>query len=114
MQAADTPMSESEPRPKMACMAEDNDIAGVVRLLDEGVDPAADEERDMVRLRDDLCLYLVPFLECLDITGVLTTALQGRTALHCAASKGSVHLVRLLVERAPQLLKTTTAVSGRV
>jgi hypothetical protein len=51
----------SKPRKKMAVMAQHNDIEGITRLLDEGVDPAAEEERDYaVRLRDDPCLSKVP------------------------------------------------------
>jgi hypothetical protein len=51
----------SAPRKSMAYLALDNDITGITRLLDEGVDPAADVERDdMVRPRDDPCLSMVP------------------------------------------------------
>ena len=51
----------SKPRKKMAVMAEHNDIEGITRLLDEGVDPAAEEGRYYaVRLRDDPCLPMVP------------------------------------------------------
>jgi hypothetical protein len=50
-------------REKMAFMALVNDIESITRLLDEGVDPAAEEERDeMVRPRDDPCLPMVPSL----------------------------------------------------
>ena len=37
-------------------MAANNDLEGITRLLDEGVDPAADEERSGVRLMIDHCV----------------------------------------------------------
>jgi hypothetical protein len=37
-------------------MAGDNDLEGITRLLDEGVNPAADEERDEVRLMMGRCI----------------------------------------------------------
>jgi hypothetical protein len=83
----------SKPRKKMAVMAKHNDIEGITRLLDEGVDPAAEEERD---------------------AGVHYTTLQGVTALHWAAIKGFLVLVRLLVERVPHLLEMRDNVSGCV
>ena len=53
----------SEPRAAMAYMADDNDIEGITRLLDEGVDPAAEEEVAYnVRPRDDPCLVIPSFL----------------------------------------------------
>jgi hypothetical protein len=111
---AETTMSE--PRKKMALMARDNDIEGVRRLLDEGVDPAADTERNRtVRPRDDLCLSIVPSFLSLDVTEVLlTTILQGWTALHRAAMKGFLPLARLLVVRAPHLLEIRDSVSSCV
>ena len=42
-----TTMSLRQP---MWRMAQRNDLEGITRLLDEGVDPAADEERSPVRL----------------------------------------------------------------
>ena len=36
-----------EPRKSMVVVARDNDIEGITHLLDEGVDPAADEERGL-------------------------------------------------------------------
>jgi hypothetical protein len=99
----------------MVVVARDNDIEGITRLLDECVDPAADEERHYVRLRGDPCLSMVPFLGCLDVTEVLlTTTLQGMTALHSAAYKGFLALARLLMERAPHLLEMRDGVSGCV
>ena len=58
-----TTMSHRKP---MWAMAFINDLAGITRALDEGVDPAADEERDKVRLMigrcngwtGDVCLML--------------------------------------------------------
>jgi hypothetical protein len=32
-----------------------NDLGGITRLLDQGVDPTVDEERDMVRLKISRC-----------------------------------------------------------
>ena len=51
-------LTMSKPRKKMVVMARDNDIEGITHLLDEGVDPAAEEERDYVRPRDDLWPHL--------------------------------------------------------
>jgi hypothetical protein len=53
-------------RTPMCQMARNNDMEGITRCLDEGVDPAADEERDKVRLMigrcngwtGDVCLML--------------------------------------------------------
>jgi hypothetical protein len=107
----------SGPRKKMYGMAEDNDIAGITRVLDEGVDPAAFPERYYgVRPRDDPCLSMVPFLDCLlGCHGrVADDTLQNATALHCAADKGLLPLARLLVERAPHLLEEKDSVSGCV
>jgi hypothetical protein len=48
-----TTMSHRQP---MWWMARDNDLEGITRLLDEGVDPAADEERESgVRLMIGHC-----------------------------------------------------------
>jgi hypothetical protein len=40
----------------MYCMARDNDMEGISRLLDEGVNPAVDEERSGVRLTMGRCI----------------------------------------------------------
>ena len=40
-----SPTMMSRRRRKMYWMAHDNDVEGITRLLDEGVNPAADEER---------------------------------------------------------------------
>ena len=45
----------SRRRRTMYQMARDNDMAGITRLLDEGVNPAADEERS-VRLMMGRCI----------------------------------------------------------
>jgi hypothetical protein len=42
-------------RDSMCMMAQRNDMAGITRLLNEGVDPAADEER-YVRLMMGHCI----------------------------------------------------------
>jgi hypothetical protein len=42
-------------RDTMYWMARDNDLEGITRLLDEGVNPAADEER-LVRLMVGRCI----------------------------------------------------------
>ena len=43
-------------RDPMWRMAMRNDMEGITRLLDEGVDPAADEERGGVRLMGGHCV----------------------------------------------------------
>ena len=43
-------------RDSMFSMAHHNDMAGITRLLNEGVDPAADEERNAVRLMMGHCI----------------------------------------------------------
>jgi hypothetical protein len=54
-------MSELYNMEKMYNMALFNDIEGITRLLDEGVDPAAEENLDsFVRFLDDPCLSMVP------------------------------------------------------
>jgi ankyrin repeat protein len=61
-------------------MALHNDIEGITRLLDEGVNPAA----------ADQCLF------------------TSQTALHVAASRGYVDLASLLMDRAPHLCGITS------
>jgi hypothetical protein len=48
--------SDGSGRDPMCLMAKRNDLEGITRLLDEGVDPAADEERAYVRLMIGRCI----------------------------------------------------------
>ena len=50
-----SPTTMGERRGRMFLMARDNDMAGIARLLDEGVNPAANEERP-VRLMVGRCI----------------------------------------------------------
>ena len=78
------------------------DEDGITRLLDEGVDPAAPEECNWVSGR-----------EVFDSVEMTVAVQYGSlTVLHYASHKGHVSLVRLLVERAPQLLEKRDEVRG--
>ena len=81
-------------------MARDGDEEGIARLLDEGVDPAAPEECS------------VSGREVFDSVEMTVDVQGGTTALHEASAKGHVSLVRLLVERARQLLEMGDVVRG--
>jgi hypothetical protein len=87
-------------RKKMSVMARDGDEEGIARLLDEGVDPAAPEE------------CLVSGRVVFDSVEMTVDVQRSQTALHMASWKGYMSLVRLLVERAPQLLEMGTVVRG--
>ena len=81
-------------------MARDGDEEGIARLLDEGVDPAAWEECD------------VSAWEMFDYVEMTVDVKDGWTALHWASARGHLSLVRLLVERARQLLEMRDVVRG--
>jgi hypothetical protein len=87
-------------RKKMWEVAYDGDEEGVARQLDEGVDPAAPEECS------------VSGREVFDSVEMTVAVQLGGTALHIASSRGHVSLVRLLVERARQLLEMKDMVRG--
>jgi hypothetical protein len=78
----------------MCDMAWDGNEPAILRLLDEGVDPTRLEDIDGVSWWD--------VFDSVEINGGCQ---EGRTALHNARTRGNVSLVRLLVERAPQLLE---------
>ena len=109
-----TTMSHRKP---MWWMAYDNDLECITRLLDEGVDPAADEERAVCLMMGHCTGWTGGrvSLWCV-VDGVQQNGVQqnGSTALHLAAMEGYLALVQLLVERAPQLFELTTTVSGKL
>ena len=85
----------------MCDMAWDGNEPAILRLLDEGVDPTRLEDIDGVSWWD--------VFDSVEINGGCQ---EGRTALHNARTRGNVSLVRLLVERAPQLLEMRNNVRG--
>jgi hypothetical protein len=86
----------------MCRMGAFGDAEGISRLLDEGVDPSTLDECDGVSLWSVFPSLMVSVFQDL------------RTALHWAAIRCHMPVVRLLVDRAPHLLDAKNYVSGTV